>query len=300
MYISKTCSVLLQDECPFNAFKEVNGFYLKPKRQTYFPNTLITGVLNGWDDRFIYLKITNGLNELSIEFKHIFYDIHFHTNRLPFQLQLNALKFIKTQNLFEILINNPLYEETLVSTNNDYDYEFTCNHQKLNDSQRKAVKNIVGGHKPIPFLLFGPPGTGKTQTIVSAIEEIVRSSTNCVLVCAQSNAACDEIAERLLNILKAGEVYRMYAKSYEKQTIGSKIRPSCNLHHGEIQFPSLQYLYQFRVVVCTLLTAGCLVRARDRDKDFDSSHFSHIFIDEAACTHEPVSMIPIAGTFHHL
>lgn len=52
---------------------------------------------------------------------------------------------------------------------------------------------------------FSSKGTGKTRTIVAAIIQIVRSSNNYVLVCANSNSACDEITERLLRVLGTAE-----------------------------------------------------------------------------------------------
>lgn len=47
---------------------------------------------------------------------------------------------------------------------------------------------------------FEITGTGKTKTLVAAIEQIVRTTDQNVLVCASSNAACDEIAVRLLKV----------------------------------------------------------------------------------------------------
>lgn len=116
------------------------------------------------------------------------------------------------------------------------------------------------------------------------------------MVSAHSNAACDEITIRLLSILQDGQLFRFYAKSFNKDTLNAKIKPICNLDDGELKFPSLQYIYQFRVVIVTLLTAGNLVRARS-DPHFDSGHFTRIFIDEAGCIHEPASLIPIAGLY---
>lgn len=153
-------------------------------------------------------------------------------------------------------------------------------------------------------------GTGKTRTIVAAIVEIVRTSNNSVLVCANSNAACDEITERLVKILRTDEIFRMYAKSIRTEPSES-IKPVSNHIAGEYKFPSLEYLYKFRVVICTLHTAGCISQARffnenqekgkeqaERgvDKIFNSSHFSHVFIDEAASVQMSVALIPIAGT----
>lgn len=51
-------------------------------------------------------------------------------------------------------------------------------------------------------------GTGKTKVIVAAIEEIVRNKAteNFVLVCASSNAACDEIFERLMEVFLPSDI----------------------------------------------------------------------------------------------
>lgn len=106
-------------------------------------------------------------------------------------------------------------------------------------------------------------GTGKTHTLVAAIEEIVRSSSKCVLVCVNSNVACDEIAERLLNVLQPGEMFRMYAKSYNTKKISDRLKPICNWIDDECYFPALNFLYQFRVLIATVAIAGYLTKARE-------------------------------------
>ena len=138
-------------------------------------------------------------------------------------------------------------------------------------------------------------GTGKTRTIVATIVEMIRSTRNNILVCAPSNAACDEIAIRLLGYLHEVEIFRMYAKSFNVTKVSTKLKPICNLKNGKFEFPCLKYIYRFRVVITTVLTAGCFTRAREMDPEYNSSHFSHIFVDEAAFMHETMSLIPIAG-----
>lgn len=158
------------------------------------------------------------------------------------------------------------------------------------------MESNILGNSCLKLSNFSFKGTGKTRTLIAAIEEIVRSTNKYVLVCANSNSACDEIAERLVNVLEFGEMFRMYAKSYDVRKISSNLKPICNWLKGEFHFPSMHFLNKFRVLVCTLTTAGCLSRARD-DPYFSATHFSHIFIDESASTHEPITMIPIAGKF---
>lgn len=137
-------------------------------------------------------------------------------------------------------------------------------------------------------------GTGKTRTLVAAIVELVRSTQKSVLVCAQSNAACDEIAVRLLKELNPAEIFRMYAISYEKDKISESIQPISNIKDGNLKYPVLDYIYQFRVVICTLFSAGYFSRSLS-DPKFDQEHFSHVIIDEAAATQETATLIPIAG-----
>lgn len=51
---------------------------------------------------------------------------------------------------------------------------------------------------PVPYLILGPPGTGKTKTVVEAVLQILRSQPSaCVLLCAPSNPATDTLAMRL-------------------------------------------------------------------------------------------------------
>ena len=66
----------------------------------------------------------------------------------------------------------------------------------LNHSQEMAVNKVLGA-KDVA-IVHGPPGTGKTTTLVEAIYETLHRE-NQVLVCAQSNMAVDWIAEKLVD-----------------------------------------------------------------------------------------------------
>lgn len=86
----------------------------------------------------------------------------------------------------------------------------------------------------------------------------------------------------------------MFSTSYDHDKISPTLKPFSNLYDGELKYPSLDYLYEFRVLICTLSTAGCLVRTRSNWK-FNSDHFGYVFIDECASAHETMALIPIAG-----
>lgn len=192
---------------------------------------------------------------------------------------MRTMEWMKKQKLHAVLINNPRYNQIdclhlTPSTN-----KFRCSlSQNLNEEQKAAVRHIVWGEKiEIPTILHGPPGTGKTRTLVAAIAEIVHDTKENILVLAHSNSACDVITKRLIEVLPPSLIFRLYAKSFKEEAVDPKIMPICNFRGGEFQLPSLKYLYQFRVLVTTLLTAGSLMRSRGEDEDFDSSHFPFVF-----------------------
>jgi len=80
----------------------------------------------------------------------------------------------------------------------------------LNESQNKAVNNILSAQDIA--IVHGPPGTGKTTTIVQAIRQIVALEKQ-TLVCAPSNTAVDLLTEKLheqgLNVLRIGNPARV-------------------------------------------------------------------------------------------
>jgi ATP-dependent RNA/DNA helicase IGHMBP2 len=92
--------------------------------------------------------------------------------------------------------------------------EFEHNSQSqityLNQSQNDAL-NLVMNAKDLA-IVHGPPGTGKTTTLVEAIAEVLKFE-NQVLVCAPSNAAVDLLVEKLseksINVLRIGHPARV-------------------------------------------------------------------------------------------
>ena len=92
----------------------------------------------------------------------------------------------------------------------------------LNPSQERAVNEVLWTKDVM--VVHGPPGTGKTTTLVEAIYETLRRE-NQVLVCAQSNMAVDWISEKLVdrgvNVLRIGNPTRVNDKmlsfTYERR-----------------------------------------------------------------------------------
>lgn len=177
----------------------------------------------------------------------------------------------------------------------------------LNRSQQDAIQRVVEAQEVA--IVHGPPGTGKTTTLVEAIIETLERETQ-VLVCAPSNAAVDWISEQLMrrsvNVLRIGNPLRMSDEmldcSYERRYSAHpdyhelwNIRKELRGDKGEVKGERKHKLQQrameleikingdlfeqARVVSCTLI--GSAYRLMER------RHFSTLFIDEAAQALEP-------------
>ena len=186
----------------------------------------------------------------------------------------------------------------------------------LNKTQEQAVNEVLWA-KDVE-VVHGPPGTGKTTTLVEAIYETLHRETQ-VLVCAQSNMAVDWISEKLVDhgvpVLRIGNPSRVNDKmlsfTYERKfeshpdypelwSIRKTIRQikenrkrGDNVHQKiarlrdratEIEMAiNAQLFDEARVVACTLVGSANKLLVRHK--------FSTLFIDEAAQALEPACWI---------
>ncbi|XP_059188318.1 putative helicase mov-10-B.2 [Centropristis striata] len=161
-----------------------------------------------------------------------------------------------------------------------------------NPQQYQAVQHIVAGSsKPAPYLVFGPPGTGKTVTLVEAIKQIEKTQTSChILACAPSNSAADLLCKKILDHVDEHKVFRMYASSRDPNYVPDELKTCSNLVGECYLFPAKEKLMEYRIMVTTLLTAGRLVTG-----DIPDGHFTHVFLDEAGHAVETECLVPLAG-----
>ncbi len=189
----------------------------------------------------------------------------------------------------------------------------------LNEAQERAVNEVLRA-KDVA-VVHGPPGTGKTTTLVEAIYETLRRESQ-VLVCAQSNMAVDWIAEKLtdrgINVLRLGNPTKvndkMLSATYERRfeahpdypqlwairkamrdLRGRRKRGDKNYHQKmeslkaratELEIRINGELFgEARVIASTLVGSA--------NRLLDGMKFGTLFIDEAAQALEAACWIPM-------
>ena len=189
----------------------------------------------------------------------------------------------------------------------------------LNASQERAVNDVLRA-KDVR-VLHGPPGTGKTTTLVEAINETLMRETQ-VLVCAQSNTAVDWISEKLVDcgvpVLRIGNPTRVNDKmlsfTYEHRFADHPDYPKLwqlrrtmremrrrRRETGERFHQRLDRLKELAVELEVRINADIFGQVRviastlvgAANKLLDGQKFGTVFIDEAAQALEAACWVPI-------
>ncbi|XP_017761861.1 PREDICTED: probable RNA helicase armi [Eufriesea mexicana] len=180
--------------------------------------------------------------------------------------------------------------------------------KNLNFYQKEAVKNILKGHaRPLPYVIFGPPGTGKTITLCETILQILSTIPESrLLIATPSNSSANLISERLLDsgVLKPGDMVRLIAyHCLGSDSIPSKLLPYCTtaeladkstiqkIKHNEVESKlncTMSILGRHRITIGTCIAVGIL-----NNMGLPRGHFSHVLVDEAGQATEPEIMIPL-------
>ncbi|XP_067091219.1 RNA helicase Mov10l1 [Osmerus mordax] len=156
----------------------------------------------------------------------------------------------------------------------------------LNPSQKEAVERILSGEcRPTPYILFGPPGTGKTITLVEAVLQVYhRLPSSRVLVCTPSNSAADLICVRLHDsgFLHAASLARVNASCRQEESMSDVLKQYSRA--GE----DIRHASFHRIVVSTCSSAGMFYQI-----GLQVGHFTHVFLDESGQATEPEALIPM-------
>ncbi|XP_012556830.2 uncharacterized protein LOC100201712 isoform X1 [Hydra vulgaris] len=211
-------------------------------------------------------------------------DVEFYFNRTPLRRFHQAIEFaihLGEEVLFPVNVEKkyPLVDFSKTA--------FKPFNKTLNKRQIDAVQRIVAGcGRPLPYILFGPPGTGKSVTVVESVLQIfTKIKHSRILVCAPSNSAADLIVERLHNsgVLNKSDMVRLCA--FQRSMLNL---PECIVQYYVNDSDNISYAIRLRIIVTTCSMAGFLYSF-----NLKSGHFTHIFVDEAGQATEPECLVPV-------
>lgn len=200
----------------------------------------------------------------------------------------------------------------------------------LNASQKATVEHILASEDVA--IVHGPPGTGKTTTLVQAIAKLSQTEKR-ILVCAPSNPAVDLLTEKLaeegLNVLRIGNLSRI-DESLLQHTVEGKLSKRAEMeevkkmkmeaaqlrrkaeswsrnYNASAREAKQQLWDEMKQVtaharmledyvvkkVITEADVICCTLVGAQDRYLDGMQFGTVVIDEAAQALEPSCWIPI-------
>lgn len=306
-------TALQQSENPSDANHKVQNSNLKGQSIKYFSFTGTVSYVDG-DRMVITVPDPAPLLELQQSTDPIGVQLSF--DETSYKLMFDALdRVMKAKNNRLAYLRDLFYSHQKAGRFSFEPMKFPW----LNPTQERAVNEVLWA-KDVA-IVHGPPGTGKTTTLVEAINETLMRESQ-VLVCAQSNMAVDWISEKLvdrgINVLRIGNPTRVNDKmlgfTYERRfeshadypqlwAIRKAIRElrknrkkgSENYHQkmdrlksraAEIELRINAELFgEARVIACTLVGSAHHL--------LEGMKFGTLFIDEAAQALEAACWIPM-------
>ena len=288
-------------------------FFVSEKNANTFHSSL-TGTVSYVDGDRMVVSVADGAPVIDLQQEGVGVELSF--DETSYRMMFDALERTMRAKgrlgyLRDLFYTRSMQPQTFSFTDMHFSY--------LNATQEHAVNEVLRA-KDVA-IVHGPPGTGKTTTLVEAIYETLRRESQ-VLVCAQSNMAVDWISEKLvdrgLNVLRIGNPVRvddkMLSFTYERRFEAHPDYPQLwsirkalrelrkNRRRGDDKYHqkverlkdratqleiaiNAELFGEARVIACTLVGAG--------NRLLDGMKFGSLFIDEAAQALEAACWIPI-------
>jgi DNA polymerase III delta prime subunit len=189
--------------------------------------------------------------------------------------------------------------------------------EQLNWEQKKAIETICShNYGTLPFLISGPPGTGKTKTLVEIALQLLKSvdKVSHILFCAPSDPAADTIVQRISAHFKSIELLRLNRPTRTFAEVSGAVLPFCYVSQYKFDIPPFKQLMSYKLVVTTCRDASLLLYSRLTNSDLYAAeyglrssihpyaaqpsqvelHWTALLIDESAQAIEPEALIPLS------
>ena len=220
----------------------------------------------------------------------------------PYTIVLNVLEELQAKKHFQEVASKlftPTEEDctpvTLEETRETCVFENT----QLDDNQKTAVLKTLQAPVPGPAsIIIGPPGTGKTTTIVEYVCQETKRGKKILVVCPTNQAVC-ALHHKLANM----DFFKVHGKKILKfSTPSMKVSSHCyrlctsvlideNTKHT---FPSVSSIKTADIVLSTLTSSHRLGHIKDNNTTY-CKEFNVVICDEASFSSEASILIPITG-----
>ena len=242
-----------------------------------------------------------GLNSAKELLKQVDFHIRFTLNNYKFKCFQNALVAINSFSSIYKPLLFPSSSSSFLSPSSQ-DSKIKLYNPVLNSEQKLAVQDIINqsitpsssNNNNNIYIIHGPPGTGKTITVVESIlQTLIYHKGKCrILVCAPSGYSADVLTNKLSEykeMISPKNLLRL--NSFQRHiSILPHLSPFCLKDEttGLYRIPSLIEIVQYSIIICTCLSSQVLV-----DLKISKGYFSSIFVDEAGQALEPELYIPL-------